>query len=289
MPLDPLLLERLQGLDLAVDRLLGGEDGGGRTSSRRGSGTEFREHRSYAPGDDLRTIDWNAYGRLEELHVKEHAAEGRLDLALFLDTSPSMNYGCFNKLALARELAACLGFVALRRLDQVTVIALGERKAPPITYRGRSSAFEFIERTLGIESGTGPAQAEEIGRFRDGRRTHGTNFLLTDLLDASSRPDLLRRLSARSQGAVCLHLVDPLEREPELEGRLRLEGIESGDRTVGRIDGEVRAAYRDRFARHLEKAREDCLAVGVRHLLIDTARGTEATIFGPLRSGGVFR
>ena len=142
MSLDPLLLERLQGLDLAVDRLLGGEGGGGRTSSRRGPGTEFREHRSYTPGDDLRTIDWNAYGRLEEFHVKEHAAEGRLDLALFLDASPSMNYGRFNKLALARELAACLGFVALRRLDQVTVVPLGGVKTTPKTYRGRPNAFD---------------------------------------------------------------------------------------------------------------------------------------------------
>ena len=58
-----------------------------------GSSVEFAEYRKYVPGDDLRRLDWRAYGRSDRFYVKEFEADTNLRCCLVLDTSGSMDFG----------------------------------------------------------------------------------------------------------------------------------------------------------------------------------------------------
>ena len=92
---------------------------GERKSKRRGSSVEFADHRTYTPGDDLRHIDWNVYGRLDKLFLKLFLEEEDLHFYTLLDTSLSMDFGEPTKLHYGKQVAAALSFIGLVNHDRV--------------------------------------------------------------------------------------------------------------------------------------------------------------------------
>src|SRR2546429_1842467 len=90
--LDPQALARLARLPLLSRRPMQGSVSGRHTSPHRGASVEFAEYRKYVPGDDLRRLDWRAFGRAERFYVKEYEADTNLPGCLVLDTSGSMDF-----------------------------------------------------------------------------------------------------------------------------------------------------------------------------------------------------
>src|SRR2546430_15079859 len=119
--LDPLALGRYDGLALHVRRGMGDRPGDRRFPGRpQSSGIELEAYSTYAPGDDLRHLDWNAVGRLDALLVRRFTAEREGLVHLLLDCSASMGAPVRDgKLAAARELAMALAQVALAGNDAV--------------------------------------------------------------------------------------------------------------------------------------------------------------------------
>ena len=93
---------RLNHLKLASHIRLDKGLSGGRKSSAKGSSVEFSDFREYLPGDDIRRIDWNVYGRLDKLYVKQFMEEKEALYHVFLDTSASMDFGQGKKSVMAR-------------------------------------------------------------------------------------------------------------------------------------------------------------------------------------------
>ena len=90
--LDPAILDRLSSLSLVARKVVEGTLAGTHRSPHRGSSVEFAQHRAYAPGDEVRRIDWKVYGRSERLVVKEYVEETNLACNLLLDASESMAF-----------------------------------------------------------------------------------------------------------------------------------------------------------------------------------------------------
>src|SRR5205814_124416 len=159
---DSAFLQKLERLALLNRRPVPGSSAGSRRSPRHGSSVEFADFRDYAPGDDFRRIDWNAYARLERLFMRLYRAEENLSLSILVDASASMGWGKPTKMRLAARLAGALGFIALRSDDHVELATLrggsiGDR-AP--TGGGQSAAWmlwRFLERVSG--SGTTDLEA----------------------------------------------------------------------------------------------------------------------------------
>ena len=118
-------LHKLEALGLATRQSLAGPGIGPRRSPRLGMSVEFSDFRNYAPGDDYRRIDWNAYARLERLFLRLYRAEENLTVSLLLDTSRSMAWGEPSKFDLACRVAGALAYLALLRYDRVGAFALG--------------------------------------------------------------------------------------------------------------------------------------------------------------------
>src|SRR5256885_13311642 len=109
--LSPEFLAQLERLSLASRRVFRGRVKGERRSPRKGHSVEFCDYRAYGPGDDLRYVDWNVYGRLDRLHVKLFVDEEDLCLHLLVDGSASMGFGTPRKLEYAVRVAGAPGFV----------------------------------------------------------------------------------------------------------------------------------------------------------------------------------
>ena len=164
----PEFLAQLERLSLLSRRAFRGSVKGERRSPRRGHSVEFADYRAYGPGDDLRYVAWNVYGRLDRLHVKLFVDEEDLCLHLLVDASASMRFGTPSKLEYAVRAAAALGFVGLVNHERVGVGILRERASegwPPA--RGRNQVVGLLD-FLGHVEPAGPTRLNEAlaGRLR---------------------------------------------------------------------------------------------------------------------------
>lgn len=134
---DPALLRQLEALRLSVRQVRWGSRLGGRfVISRRGSSIEFADYLPYSPGDDIRSIDWNLYARLDRLFVKTYKEEVELAVELIVDASASMGLPAPQKFIRACELALCLAYVAFagRHHVRASWISAGRPLATPWFY-----------------------------------------------------------------------------------------------------------------------------------------------------------
>ena len=287
--LDPEFRKKLDVLDLVARKVRRREQRGERPSRSRGIGTLFADHRSYTPGDDLRYLDWNVYGRLGIPMTKEFETETSLHLVLLLDASASMDWGSPDKLDQARRLAAAFGYIALRRMDRVTLVVLGESAPPPRTFHGRAAIRGLFEALDDVRPG---GSTDLAGLARAGLgvlRQAGMAILLTDFLDRRGFEGVLRELTGRRLRTLALHVVSPDEEEPPLDGALRLVDREDGDARVIHVTERVRRAYRDAFGRHVRGLEAACVRRRMNYLRVSTSVPFDTPLLGLLRRGGMIR
>jgi uncharacterized protein (DUF58 family) len=262
-------LERLRLRSLtAVIAGLSGE----RQGTPRAARVEFSDHRPYTPGDELRRVDWNVYARLRQLIVKVGPQEGRLSLALLVDTSRSMRFGEPSKWRHAQRLAACIGAVALLRGDAAQVFAAGDGRVQalarldgPRQMLGLAAELETLPEAVA----TGLAEC-----LRDLRRSSGDPDLAVLISDMSVPADetdaAISLLAGSARAASLIHVVAPQERDTVLRGPVELRDAESGRTVSATLTDQAAAAYRDRFADFAAGIELRCRREGVGYVRADT-------------------
>jgi uncharacterized protein (DUF58 family) len=289
--LSPDFLRRLERLDFVTKKIMRGELRGERRSRRRGPGVEFSDHRAYVPGDDWRHIDWNVYSRLRELHVKQFLVEENLNIALFVDCSPSMDYGLVNKLAAAVRVAAALGYVGLGHFDRLAFYASGR---PPGSRRGlflgKGARLPFLEEAASV--GTTEV-VETLDRFASDMvslfRGPSLAVVISDFYDASAMVGPLGFLAGRRHDVVALQMVDPHEEDPPFSGPARLVDAETGGTRVFHVTPALRQAYRLRFASHLSRVERLFASRRIRLARIPTDRAFDGAVLELLRRGFIYK
>ncbi|MBV9355781.1 MAG: DUF58 domain-containing protein [Chloroflexi bacterium] len=264
--------------------------GGEHASRRRAPSAEFVDYRPYVPGDDLRRVDWNVYGRLGALEVKLTEARERAELVLALDCSASMAWGTPDKFAAARQVAAALAYIGLARFDRVRIVRLGysgaERCLGPVHGRTRlSEVLGFLERSRPV------GQLDLNQQLPDGSARRGQHLLIliSDLLTPGGIGPTVDALQASGTELVVVHVVAPQERQPETLGDLELIDAESrGVLEVG-LSNDVLRVYCTRFAGWLEHQRQLCLGRGARYVLAATDRPISALMLSDMRQAAILQ
>jgi uncharacterized protein (DUF58 family) len=269
----PEFLAQLERLTLASRRVFRGRVKGERKSPRRGHSVEFCDYRAYGVGDDLRYVDWNAYARLDRLHVKLFVDEEDLCLHLLVDASASMDFGRPTKLDYAVRLAAALGFVGLVGLERVGVGMLRERAAegwPPA--RGRNQFPVLLDFLTGVKPAGATRLNEALASYAMRSRESGLAVIISDLLDPAGYEAGLRALMERRFDIHLIHLLDPEEMSPDLGGDFRLTDAETGEVRELSVDREALRDYRERLHSFLERAEGFCRAqeIGYHRVITDT-------------------
>lgn len=207
----------------------------GRTGQRRGTGVgsslEFHDFRDYAPGDDLRHVDWRGYARSELLRVRLHQEEVAPHVDVVLDTSASMASTPAKERA-ARVLGAALLHWAQREGTAVRVLALGGDRLP-----ADAEAWPF--------TGAAAAPAPPAVPLRP----NGVRVLVSDGLWDTDPLPLLRTLQHGAARFLLLQLLDPWEVAPDADGARTLLDVETSARAEVQIDAAAIAGYRARLER----------------------------------------
>jgi uncharacterized protein (DUF58 family) len=224
--------------------------------ARAGSSLEFRDHRDYQPGDDLRRIDWNAFARSDRLTLKLFREEINPHCDLVLDGSRSMNLRESAKAEAALGLAALLAVAAANAGFTHNVWLAGER-CRPLTHGGaRPSVWE----TPGF-SAVGNL-AESLSRIPPRWRRQGMRILLSDLLWLGEPAQVLQPLAREAATVIVIQLLAAQDAEPDVRGRMRLIDAESGEPREIYVDEAALLRYRAALARHQQHWRQACRQCG---------------------------
>jgi uncharacterized protein (DUF58 family) len=212
--LTPEALARLTKLHLRTRVVVDGLLSGQHRSAHRGQSVEFAEHKEYSPGDEIRHIDWKAYGRFDRYYVKRYEQETNLRAYLVVDASASMAYGDGGgKIEMASVLAAGLATVLTRQQD---LVGLGLWRGdtlhlwPPHGSPGHLQAL--MERLADVTPAGGTNLAALARELAEKVHRRSLIVVLSDLFDPDPQglPSLLS-LRARGHDLAILHLLDRTE------------------------------------------------------------------------------
>lgn len=201
-------------------------------SSRKGGGYEFADLREYVPGDELRRIDWKAYGRLRRLLIKEYDAESTANVIIILDATPSMLYGVIGerKIDYAARTIAYLTKYLTRRRDYLGFIYFDGRISKVVPLSPANISSPQIIRiladmdTAGWVDKRGFPRAIYEGLRRLDIREKALHIVISDLEgDIGELSQVLLRLIAMRQEVVIVSPYTPLFEIPTLEGRGAIE------------------------------------------------------------------
>lgn len=250
--LDPQIVRQVQRLDLRARVIVEGFLAGLHRSPLQGLSVEFSEHRKYARGDDLRTIDWNVFGRTDRLYVRKYQAETHLHCHLLVDASASMGpvgettNDDITKLEYAIYLAAALGYLVVNQQDSVGLGIIQDKLRTLLPPRARRADLLHLLSTLSRTKphrNTGLAAGIIDALHRIPHR--GLVVVLSDLL---AQQDELRQafhaVRFRGHDLIVMHVLDVAEAELNLRGHVRLVDPETGAQCTTDADG-ARARYRE--------------------------------------------
>lgn len=255
---------QLDRMQLTANRFLRGTGIGVRPSTRRRATAEFREHRKYVPGDDVRFVDWKASARQEQIFLKQGENPRDTSVAILLDCSASMAWGDPPRWRAALGLASILGYLALAHGDRLTVVPLGapgdKRLAPKLgPVSGKGQFPTLLNYLQSLPFGGDAAWGDEIQKFAHTTGTGGLVYLLSDLWEAETLGAGLAELPAPKWHVTLFHLLHTEELEPTLKGDLELVDVETGEKANYDIDARAVAAYKERLQAWLKQVEQTCL------------------------------
>lgn len=254
---DAAFLKKLEHLRVVSMRSFVGRDRADRLARKRGSGIEFADHRQYAPGDDVRHIDWKAYKRLNRLLLRLFDEEQDLPVYLFLDASRSMAADA--KFDQARRLAAALCYIGLVHFDRVTILpfraALAREIAPG---RGRGRIFPVFSMLEALEAGGGTDLKQSIRQFAGRPFRRGVAIVISDFLDPSGFEAGLKVLSSLGHDVLVVQVYSPRERDIDTLGEVRFVDAESGEHLDLDVTPGLSKAYREAWQAHADAIASFC-------------------------------
>lgn len=319
----PRLAAQLDALDVRSNRVFSGKLQGERRSKKRGQSVEFDEHRQYAPGDDVRFIDWKVLARLDRLFVKLFLEEQDLALHVVVDASASMDAGLaegdgVSKRKVAAEVAMALGYIGLMKQNRVGVSVFGKPGRAGIArlpdMRGRQQVQRLAQHLMD-EVFAGPGESWSAGDVGVGlnealrsiaaqRVGKGVMVVLSDFMpsggegrDGSAYEAGLRALAAaRGYDTYCVQVVSEGELDPEVlqrgggvgvSGDVRLTDVESGRVKEVTVTAALVRRYRRAVEGYIEGLRRFCRSREMDHVLVRTDEDVSKLVMETLRRRGV--
>lgn len=231
------LVRRVQRIEIATRRAVEDTLSGQYHSVFKGRGMVFSEVRPYAPGDEVRSIDWNVSARTGQLHVKRFVEERELTVMILCDLSASADFGSGErtKAEVAAEIAALLALSAVANGDRVGLVLFTdrvERFVPP--RKGRRHALRIVSEILQFRpEGLGTSLGAALELLRRALRRRTVAFVLSDFIEPAGEDPALPferalRIAARKHDVVPVRLGDRLEADLPAAGLAWIEDPESG-------------------------------------------------------------
>ena len=281
--LDPLVLARIDNLDLLARTVVEGFIGGMHRSPYRGLSVDFAEHRQYMPGDDIRLIDWRVYGRTDRFYIKQFEADSNANFTVMLDVSKSMSYASeeVSKLDYARYLAACLTYFASKQRDRVGFVSFDEDVVDYIPPSAKH--VELILHTIDrIKPGGTSNLDAPMWKVAEASRRRGIVLLVSDLYEEPQAVlDAVQRLAFKGNDLIVFHVLDHAEIDFPFETSANYEDMETGE-AMPVVPDHLRSKYRELVAGHIDALGKLLGPNRIDYTMLDTSMPLDHALFAYL-------
>lgn len=275
--LDPAVLAKLGSLKLRVRAITEGVLTGLHKSPHHGQSVEFAEHKEYTPGDEIRHIDWKAYGKFDKYYVKKFEQETNLRAYLVVDASGSMGYrgepGRLSKLEYASALAASLAYLLVRQQDAAGLVLVQGHVAASVPPRATANHLVPILDALESVKAEGTTRLSSAVEWIIEHAPRRSSVLVfSDLFDPEERIlKKLAQLGRRKHEVTLFHLLDPAELEFPFDDPTLFLSMED-DRQVEAHGRDVKKGYLEVLGRWLDEVKRTAGEADVEYALCRTDR-----------------
>lgn len=267
---DPDAIARIADLTLRARRLVEGAISGQHRSPFHGFNIEFAEYREYAPGDDLRRLDWRVFARSDRHYIKQYEDESNVRVTFVVDASASMNYrgaaASLSKYDYAATLVVALAMLLARQQDPVGLVLFDEEAGTILPPSAKQGQVMVLGDLLGRCT---PSRRTELGgllrSLTDQLRRRSILVIVSDLFtDLDAVYDGLNRLRFLGHDVLVLQVLDRDEIELPFDGPTLFRDIE-GDEEVFAEPWAFRKSYKRAIETFLDEVQRECRGRGYDH------------------------
>ena len=284
--IDGGFIAMLEARDLHIKNPMNGLFGGNRRSAAYGSSAEFADFREYAPGDDLRRIDWNLYARFEKLFLKLFVDERQLHHHIYLDASASMDWGEPNKAHIALKLAAALGFLSVQAMDRVSFFAVHEDTCEDLCHAvvGREAFYNAAD-TLNTVDFYGEGDiGTAIQSMENPGNGDGISVIISDFLTDSDWKSAVDYLLYHKREVYLVQVLSRDEITPNISGKVLMLDAEAFDEEDARnyrseVTRSSVKAYEEAFLYHQNELKQFCAARDIGFVTVCSDESIERMLF----------
>jgi uncharacterized protein (DUF58 family) len=292
--IEPQVLARLAGIPFLARKPMQGNVSGRHTSPHRGASVEFAEYRKYVPGDDLRRLDWRAYGRTDRHYVKEFEADTNLRCCLVVDTSGSMAFGSggATKIEYARQIAGALAYLAIQQGDAVGLGCLADGLTTSIPPRRNPAHLTLLFDLLERAKPRGETQLVSVlHELAETIRQRALVIVISDFFtDPAELQGCFQHFRFRKHDLAAFHLLDPLEIGFKFQRPMRFIDMEGGP-AVFAEPNEIADRYHKALGNYLRAMKQATIETAVDYHRVSINESYEQALtrflVGRTRSGGV--
>ncbi len=271
---DPLVMDQISHLELLSRGVVDGLLAGKHRSTTKGGCCEFAEHRAYAPGDEIRMIDWQVYARNDRYFIRQYQEETNLQACLALDASGSMKFGLstVSKLDYARRAAACLARLLLHQRDAVGAAVLNDESSVFVPPRQKASHLQAILYALqNATAADGGNLAAQIRSCVPRMRRRGLFVLFSDCFgNLEELSKALKVVRARGHDVLVFQVLAPEEVHFNFRRWSTFQSLEAAGHRLKLDPASVRDRYLEQIRAFLEQLEETVTGLGADYVRITT-------------------
>ncbi|MBW7887011.1 MAG: DUF58 domain-containing protein [Bacteroidetes bacterium] len=278
--LQPEAVSKLANMELRARLVVEGFITGLHKSPYHGFSVEFAEHRQYMPGDEIRRIDWRAYGKTDKFFIKQFEEETNLKSYIVLDTSASMRFASelkknerrISKIEYASYLAAALSYLMIQQRDAVGLMLYDSDVRtiipPHATKAQLLRLLTELEKITSTEK-TNSAGALHLLAERLTRR--GLVIILSDLFDnPESVIAALKHFRHNNHEVIVMQILDPLERTFAFGTDANFKDLETNEIMMTQ-PFHLQKSYREAMRKFIDRYKRECRENLIDYVLLDTA------------------
>jgi uncharacterized protein (DUF58 family) len=292
---DDQFQRKLGYLALVSKKVFSGRLRAERRTKKSGSGVEFADHRDYQPGDDFRYLDWNVYQRFERLLLRLYEEEEDLAIYLIVDASGSMGFGGDGhgggaKLRYAKKVCAALAYVGLANLDRVSIVSTSDQVMDRMQEtRGKARIFKVFRFLRELRPSGATDLGDALKAFVAQNKRRGLAVLISDLYDPKGFERGINVLRYNKFDPFVVHIVDPAEARPALNGDVLLYDCETGEEREVTVTAKVLRRFEEVHRAYLADIARFCATHQVPYIEADVHVPFEELILRVFRRGGFLR
>jgi uncharacterized protein (DUF58 family) len=281
--LQPAVVAQLANMELRARLVVEGFITGLHKSPYHGFSVEFTEHRQYMPGDEIKHIDWKAYGKTDRFYIKQFEEETNLKSYVIVDASRSMDYassGKIKKFEYASYVAAALAYLMIEQRDAVGLTLYDEAVRVSLPPRAARSYLKQLLKELELarpSHKTGTAASLHLVAEQIKRR--GLVIVISDLFDKpESVMTALKHFRHKGHEVVVMQILDPLERSFAFGGDAIFKDLETQEELMTQ-PWHIQKAYQQSMQEFLEYYKRQCRDNNIDYVLLDTSTPFDKALF----------